>query len=273
MTRICSVPWSDDRLPWTDQQNAQTNYCIKNRPSEGFNFCSIIFNCNSCTLKWCDGSCNHSQFSLSDAYGLWLLGLGWFLLFWAWFFITCKIRFNSDILLGLVLSEFLCLFLQIENKFRMISNHIDWKLPIFLKNLTIMVNGVHAQYNSCNVPLMTWLYQLSHYCHWQSWQIQMDLQCSPATNYKVCFNHQCKRIIKTIPKEGKYSNLWGNKCSLSLSFVFFSFPWLLLQLLLPFLCWFLFLTHEILTSFKLSIDLQIKRNKGVKRTMCEMRIY
>jgi hypothetical protein len=48
---------------------------------------------------------------------------------------------------------------------------------------------------------------------------------------------------------------------------------LLLQLLLPFLCWFLFLTHEILTSFKLSIDLQIKRNKGVKSTMSEMRIY
>ena len=126
--------------------------------------------------------------------------------------------------------------------------------PIFLKNLTKTVNGYSY------IPLMTWLYQLSHYCHWQSWQIQMDLQCSPATNYKVCFNHQCKRIIKTIPKEGKYSNLWGNKCSLSLSFVFFSFPWLLLQLLLPFLCWFLFLTHEILTSFKLSIDLQIKEH-------------
>ena len=112
----------------TDQQTVQSNYCIKNRPSEGFNFCSIIFNCNSCTLKWCghewtnyrDGLCNHSQFSLSDANELWLLGVGWFLLFWTWFFITCKIRFNSDILLGLVLSEFLCLFLQIENKFRMI---------------------------------------------------------------------------------------------------------------------------------------------------------
>lgn len=128
----------------------QSNYCIKNRPSEGFSFCSIIFNCNSCTLMCfkhgliigmaCVIILNcpvmmHSGYGYLDFVDFFFFGRDSSLL----------ARYDSALTFSwasLFLNSF-AFFCKIENKFRMTSETILFgKFPTLQNNLTTTVIGM-----------------------------------------------------------------------------------------------------------------------------------